>query len=65
MDVDKFCGKKVFVCKTRKCLWEQCFLKTEVIHRKWINPVHKIMSACEITFLNVDKWRFQIYKIAQ
>lgn len=27
MNVDKFCGKKVFVCKTRKCLWEQCFLK--------------------------------------
>ena len=37
MDVDKFCGKKVFVCKTRKCLWEQCFLKTGVIHRKRIN----------------------------
>ena len=42
MGVDKFCGKKVFVCKTRKCLWEQCFLKTEVIHRKWINLCIKV-----------------------
>lgn len=33
--------------------------------QKMDKPVHKIMSACEITFLNVDKWRFQIYKIAQ
>ena len=42
MDVDKFCGKKVIVCKTRKCLWEQCFLKTEVIHRKRINLCIKL-----------------------
>jgi len=28
-------------------------------------PVHEIMSACEIMFLNVVKWPVQIYKIAQ
>ena len=33
--------------------------------QKMDKPVHKIMSACEIMFLNVVKWRVQIYKIAQ
>ena len=33
--------------------------------QKMDKPVHKNMSACEIMFLNVVKWRFQIYKIAQ
>ena len=65
MDVDKFCGKKVFVCKTRKCLWEQCFLKMEVIHRKWINLCIKLCLHVKLFFLNVVKWRVQIYKIAQ
>lgn len=50
MDVDKFCGKKVFVCKTRKCLWEQCFLKTEVIHRKWINLCIKLGLHVKLCF---------------
>lgn len=36
-NVDNFCGKKVFVCKTRKWLWERCFLKMEVIHRNRIS----------------------------
>lgn len=33
--------------------------------QKMDKPVYKIMSACEIMFLNVVKWRVQIYKIAQ
>ena len=45
-NVDNFCGKKVFVCKTRKWLWEHCFLKMGVIHRKWINLWIK-KASCE------------------
>ena len=33
--------------------------------QKMDKPVHEIMSACEIMFLNVVKWPVQIYKIAQ
>ena len=33
--------------------------------QKMDKPEHKIMSACEIMFLNVVKWRVQSYKIAQ
>ena len=33
--------------------------------QKTDKPVYKIRIACEIMLVNVVKWRFQIYKIAQ
>ena len=39
--------------------------ENESYPQKMDKPVHKIMSACEIMLVNVVKWRFQIYKIAQ
>ncbi len=33
--------------------------------QKMDKPVYKIRIACEIMLVNVVKWRFKIYKIAQ